>query len=80
MLDREVVKEFLQEKFKESRIKIPQGVKESHLVETFCLYVEDDYYEWLKDNYRSFFRSLSQNKTDWEWIKRRINYYLKEAR
>jgi hypothetical protein len=72
MLDREVVKEFLEENFEERRIKIPERIKESDLIETFCLYLENDYYEWLKDNYRSFFHSLAQNETDWDWIKERI--------
>ena len=29
-------------------------------------YVEDDYYEWLKDNFKSFFDHC---KPDWEWIR-----------
>ncbi len=78
MLDREVVKEFLEENFKESGKKIPKGIKKSDLVETFCIYVEDDYYEWLKDNYKSFFHSLSQNKTKCNWVRGRIKHYLKK--
>jgi len=73
MLDREVVKEFLEEEFQEREIKIPEGIRKSELIETFCLFVENDYYEWLKDNYRSFFHSLAQNGTDWNWIKERIS-------
>ncbi len=42
------------------------------LVETFCRYVEDDYYEWVKDNVKSFF---NHGDPDWDWIKGRINYY-----
>ncbi len=55
MLDRRVIKEFLEENFKESDIEIPEDINFDELVETFCLYTEDDYYEWLKDNYKSFF-------------------------
>ncbi len=58
--------------------KIPKGIKKSDIVETFCIYVEDDYYEWLKENYKSFFHSLSQNKTEWNWIRGRIKHYLKK--
>ncbi|MEW6685449.1 MAG: hypothetical protein AB1393_04500 [Candidatus Edwardsbacteria bacterium] len=47
MLDREVVKEFLEDK--PEKIEIPADISMDALVETFCRYTEDDYYEWLKD-------------------------------
>jgi len=75
MLDRQVVKEFLEEKLKDIEIKIPKGIKKSDLVETFCLYAEDDYYEWLKDNFKSFF---NHGNPDWDWIRGRIEHYMKE--
>jgi len=34
---------------------IPKDITGEVLVETFCKHVEDDYYEWLKDNFKSFF-------------------------
>jgi hypothetical protein len=34
-----------------------------------CQYVEDDYYEWLKGNFKSFF---GDGEIDWEWIRARI--------
>jgi hypothetical protein len=34
-----------------------------------CQYVEDDYYEWLKDNFKSFF---GDGELDWEWIREKI--------
>ena len=73
MLDREVVKEFMSEEFSERDIEIPDDISEDVLVETFCKYVENDYYEWLKDNFNSFF-----NERDWDWIKDRIEQYSKE--
>jgi hypothetical protein len=73
MLDREVVKEFMNEEFSESDIEIPDDISEDVLVETFCKYVENDYYEWLKDNYKSFFDGF-----DWDWIRDRIEQYSKE--
>jgi hypothetical protein len=33
------------------------------------VYVEDDYYEWLKDNFKSF---CDHGETDWEWIKGKV--------
>ena len=72
MLDRQVVKEFLQEEFEDAGIDIPKGISKKSLVETFCEYVEDDYYEWLKDNYKSFFIHH-----DWEWIRGRIKHHSK---
>jgi len=72
MLDRQVVKEFLEEEFEDAGIDIPKGISKKSLVETFCEYVEDDYYEWLKDNYKSFFIHH-----DWEWIRGRIKHHSK---
>jgi len=67
VLDRKVVREFLEEELKE--IKIPDDIFKETLVETFCKYIEDDYYEWLKDNFKSFF---NYRKPDWPWIRERI--------
>jgi len=70
MLDRDVVQEFLEERFEENEIQIPKEIKTNDLIEAFCLYTEDDYYEWLKDNYKSFFEGL-----DWNLIKERMEHY-----
>ena len=43
MLDRSVVDNFLKDELE--GIKIPEGIKWKDLVETFCRYIEDDYYE-----------------------------------
>jgi len=67
VLDRKVVREFLDEELKE--IEIPEDIFKEVLVETFCKYVEDDYYEWLKDNFKSFFNS---GNPDWQWTRARI--------
>jgi hypothetical protein len=69
MLDREVVREFLNDKLEASGIEVPEDIHGDVLVETFCKYVEDDYYEWLKDNFKSFFE---HGDPDWDWIKDRI--------
>ncbi|HBY56450.1 MAG TPA: hypothetical protein DEG96_01075 [Candidatus Atribacteria bacterium] len=53
MLDREAVREFLEEELE--GMEIPENIPKETLVEAFCKYVEDDYYEWLKDNFNSFF-------------------------
>lgn len=68
MLDHEVVKEFLKEKLE--GIKVPEDISFDALVRTFCKYTEDDYYEWLKDNYRSFFQPLPEGGVNWDWIRR----------
>ena len=69
MLDREAVKEFLDDELDDMEIEMPQGIVQDSLVEAFCRYVEDDYYEWLKDNLRSFF---DHGNPDWDWIRQRI--------
>lgn len=73
MLDRKVVKEFLNEKLE--GIEIPENIPNEVLVETFCKFVEDDYYEWLKDNFKTFF---NYGNPDWEEIKQWIEKYSKE--
>jgi hypothetical protein len=72
MLDRDVVQEFIEERFEEVKIQIPKEIKMEDLTEAFCLYTEDDYFEWLKDNYKSFF-----DGSNWNWIKERIQHYKK---
>jgi hypothetical protein len=64
LLDKEVVREFLEEELEE--MEIPEDISKEVLVEAFCKYVEDDYYEWLKDNFNSFF---NYGKPDWQWIR-----------
>lgn len=70
MLNRQVVKEFLEEAL--DGIEIPQNILLGDLVEAFCRYVEDDYYEWIKDNVKSFF---DHGKPSWYWIRERIEHY-----
>jgi hypothetical protein len=53
MLDHRVVADFLDSELGDSII--PRDINKHDLVEAFCQYVEDDYYEWLKDNFKSFF-------------------------
>lgn len=70
MLNRKVVENFLDEELE--GIKIPDDIPKEALVETFCQYVEDDYYEWLKDNLKSFFKHYNP---DWNWIRESIKKY-----
>ncbi len=72
MLDRQVVKEFLQDELK--GIEVTKDISTDDLVETFCKYTEEDYYEWLKDNFKSFFNHWNP---DWGWIRERIDHYSK---
>ena len=45
MLDRKAVREFLDEELGE--VEIPDDIFKETLVEAFCKYIEDDYYDWL---------------------------------
>lgn len=64
-IDREVIAEFLEEKLNGD---IPEDVSIDDLTCIFAEYVENDFYEWLKDNFKSFFNSYS-----WMDIKKLIN-------
>ena len=74
MLDREVVKEFLGWEFEELELEIPSNISKDALVEAFCQYTENDYYEWLKDNFKSFF---NHGNPDWDWIRQKTNSHEK---
>ena len=67
MIDMESAKVYLEKELEE--IDIPGDILLSELLETFCIYTEDDYCEWLKDNFKSFF---NYGNPDWTWIKGRI--------
>ncbi len=69
MLDRAVVEEFINWEFEEGDWEIPEDISNDALVEVFCQYTEDDYYEWLKDNFKSFFNHANP---DWGWIRDKI--------
>ncbi len=72
MLDRGVVQEFIDWESEEREWEIPRDIDKKTLLETFCRYVEDDYYEWLKDNFESFF---NHGDPYWEWIRERVKFY-----
>jgi hypothetical protein len=44
------------------------------LTEVFCRYVEDDYFEWLKDSAGSFF---NHGDPDWAWIFEKVKHASK---
>ena len=67
MLDKIVVQEFLDEELE--GIKVPEDISKELLRDAFCKYVEDDYYEWLKDNFNSFF---NHGSPDWKWIREKF--------
>ena len=75
MLDRKVVREFLDEELEE--METPEDISKEVLVlvETFCKYVEDDCYEWLKDNFKSFF---NYGNPDWQWVKEKVKKQASE--
>jgi len=62
-------------KLKDSDLEIPEDITKDALVEAFCQYTEDDYYEWLKDNFKSFFE---HGDPDWEWIRERLTTHEKQ--
>ena len=67
MLDRKDVKKFLDGELKET--ETPDDIFKEVLVETFCKYLKEDYYEWLKDNFKSFF---NYGKPDWRGLREGI--------
>ena len=68
MLNKQTVKEFLESDLED--VEIPQNINFDDLVDVFIDYCEDDYYEWLNDNARSFFSG--DNGVDWDSIAEKI--------
>ena len=69
MLDRTVIETLLDWEFEGLDWEIPEDIPKEALVEAFCQYTEDDYYEWLKDNFKSFFNHCDP---DQNWIRDKI--------
>jgi len=72
MLDREAVKEFLQDQFTDLKIEVPEDFDADLFADAFCKYAEGDYYEWLRDNFKSFFH---HGDPDWNAIREKIAQY-----
>ena len=56
-------------------LKVSEDISKDSLIEAFCQFTEDDYYEWLKDSFKSFFE---HGNPDWDWIRNRIKFYEKQ--
>ena len=69
MLDRTVIEELLDWEFEGLDLVIPEDIPREAVIEAFCQYVEEDPYEWLKDNFSSFF---DHGNPDWDWIRKKI--------
>ena len=69
MLDREVVEEFLDLELEELGLEVPKDIPRKALVDAFRHYAEDNYYDWLKENFNSFFNN---GNPDWGWIREQI--------
>lgn len=54
VLNREAVRDFLTERLED--FEMPKDISFDGLVEVFCEYTESDCYEWLRDNFKCFFR------------------------
>jgi len=67
MIDREIVKEFLEDAVQE--YEVPGDISMDDLVDVFREYLEIDVYDWLKDNFKCFF---NYGNPDWDWIREQI--------
>ena len=72
MLDREAVEKFLDSEREYLEVEIPQDIPKGALVDAFCEYVEEDYYQWLRQNLASFF---NDGDLDWDWIREKLEAY-----
>jgi hypothetical protein len=80
IVDRAIMKEFLNEYLRYMDIERPVDVPEDALVEILCEYVEGDYIEWFNDNFRSFFGGhvFDYKHPDWSTIREMVKDYAKK--
>ena len=69
MLDRGVIEELLDWEFEGLDLVIPEDISREAVIEAFCQYAEENYHEWLKDNFKSFF---DHGDPDWNQIIEKI--------
>jgi len=72
MLDRDAVEQFIDAEIEEVEGELPEDIPKDTLVEAFCEYVEEDYYQWLRQNLASFF---NDGDPDWDWIREKLEAY-----
>ena len=72
MLDREAVEKFLDSELEYLGVEVPHDIPKGALVDAFCEYVEEDYYQWLRQNLASFF---NDGDPDWDWIREKLEAY-----
>jgi len=58
---------------RDDAIKLPKNIRNKDLAEAFCHYVEDDYYDWMKDNFNIFFQQDGLGRVNWAWIRHIIS-------
>ncbi|MBI4301552.1 MAG: hypothetical protein HY664_03000 [Chloroflexi bacterium] len=66
IIDELFIRDYLRERLEDDEIELPDGVSLDDLADDFMEYIEIDIYEWLRDNYRSFFRDF-----DWEPVSKK---------
>ncbi len=70
MLDRDSIEEFLDSELEYLEVEVPGDIPRPALVEAFCDYIEAEYHEWLRENFRSFF---NDGDPDWDWVREQIS-------
>lgn len=61
ILDRMSLRDYLQATLDDDDIELPADISIDELTDDFMEYLEVDIYEWLRDNYRAYFRDLDWN-------------------
>lgn len=69
MLDRDSVEEILDAELEYLEVEVPADITKGALVDAVCNYIETEYHEWLRENFRAFF---NDGDPDWDWIKEQI--------
>lgn len=66
-LGKEFLIEYLREELEDDEMELPDDISLDDLADAFMDYLEVDIYDWLRENYRSFFKDH-----DWDWVRERI--------
>jgi hypothetical protein len=74
MLNRTQLEIFLEMRFEEKGVELPEDVDMEDLVEVFYNYVEDDLNDWLIMKFSdAFLLTSGEESINWNWVRNKIN-------
>lgn len=74
MLNRAQLEIFLEMRFEEKGVELPEDIEMEDLVELFYNYLEDDLNDWLNMKFsEAFLLTSGEDTINWNWVRNGIN-------